>query len=326
MEANSFPLLRLLADGEWHSAQDLERSLGIPSASVAKHIRALGDLGVAAVEAPGKGYRLAQPVDLLDRDTLAALLGDRAPRIPVEIVDECASTNAVLLERARREPDAAGSLRVLVCERQTAGRGRRGAQWLSGIGTSLTLSLQATFPRAAALSGLSLAVAVAVARALDACGVSGVQVKWPNDLLLSGAKLGGILVELTGGGQGPGTAVIGIGLNVSLPPGLRERLPNPAADLASAWEKPVSRTALLAEILIKMDDARAEFSRSGFAGFRDEWLRRHAYQGRRVALRVSERAVAEGEAVGIAEDGALLLRSARGVERFHSGEVSLRPA
>jgi len=269
-----------------------------------------------------------RPLDSLDAVRLERLLGTSAPRFRIEIVDECRSTNTELLERARSGSfGPAGASPVLACERQLSGRGRRGAAWISGIGTSLTFSMLARFRQGAgALAGLSLAVAVAAARALEASGVARVQLKWPNDLLFEGRKLGGILIELISDYQGPTSAVIGIGLNVALTREMRRGIAQPAADIAEALAQAPRRTELLAAVLLELDETLAEFSRGGFAAFRADWTDRHAYQGRLVVLKHADRAIAEGEAVGVAEDGALLLRSSRGVERFHSGELSLRPA
>lgn len=269
-----------------------------------------------------------RPLDSLDAGRLDQLLGASASRFRIEIVGECRSTNTELLERARSGSlGPAGAQPVLVCERQTSGRGRRGAAWYSGAGTSLTFSMLARFPKGPnALAGLSLAVAVAVARALEASGIAQVQVKWPNDLLFEGRKLGGILIELISDFQGPTCAVIGIGLNLALPPELRRRIGRPVADIAQALGRPPRRNELLAGVLLELENALAEFSRGGFSAFRSDWTDRHAYQGERVMLKLGDQTVAEGEALGVAEDGALLLRSRHGVERFHSGELSLRPA
>jgi len=324
-----FPLLRLLADGSFHSGESLAHALGCPRSGLVHRLRALDALGVPVFASRGRGYRLAEAIDLIRRDAPMP-----AP-FRVEVLDECESTNTLLMERARAVHGfEALHASVVVCERQTAGRGRRGAPWHSAIGASLTFSLLWRFQRAAAaLSGLSLAVGVAAVRALARLGVAGVRVKWPNDLLLerggsdanTRAKLGGILIELAGDAAGPSAAVIGIGLNLRLSAQARGLIAVPAADIAQTGLR-VSRTDLLADLLGELAVVLGTFEREGFAAFRAEWMRHHAFQGRRVALRVADRAIAEGEAVGVAADGALLLRSAAGLEQFHSGELSLRPA
>src|SRR5471032_1954753 len=212
MASICFDLLRLLSDASFHSGPILERELGAPRAGVSLALRELEHLGLKMYKVTGRGYRLAEPYDCLDAAAVRAQLGPRARRFRVELLDACASTNTLLLERARA---GAPSGSVIACELQSAGRGRRGNNWQSGLGGSLTFSLLWRFAQGAAgLSGLSLAAGVAVARALAAGGAAEVQLKWPNDLLHAGRKLGGILIELRGDAQGPSAAVIGIGINV----------------------------------------------------------------------------------------------------------------
>jgi len=318
----TFPLLRLLADGRFHSGAALAAALGASPAAVRSHVHAVEQLGMRVQRAPGRGYGLGEALDLLDAEQLReALQGAYA----TEVVDECSSTNSVLMDRAR---NGAGHGLALACEYQTAGRGRRGRHWRSGIGTDLTFSVLWWFPRGAAtLSGLSLAVGVALVRALGNLGHGGVQLKWPNDLMLGGRKLGGVLIEVAGGHGGPAAVVIGVGLNVRWNAGRDAIVDQPATGLPEGVGAARTRTELLAALLLEMHAALTLFGRSGFAPFRDEWLEHHAWQGRRVTLRGADgdasQKLAEGEAVGVAEDGALLLRSAQGIVRFHSGELRL---
>jgi BirA family biotin operon repressor/biotin-[acetyl-CoA-carboxylase] ligase len=317
-----FSLLRILADGKFHSGERLGRSLGLSRAGVWNLVHRIEALGLRVFKVRGRGYRLAENPDLLDTNVLATGLKKISPELSLDVLDECPSTNTVLVERA-----AAGAPHgaVLVCEHQIAGRGRRGNSWVSRVGCSLAFSILWRFARGAgALGGLSLAVAVGAAKALDSLGVRGIGVKWPNDLYLKGRKLGGILIEISGDVLGPSVAVIGVGINVRLDTPMHGRIGRPATDVASHADAVPSRTALLAALLPSLAAALAQFSREGFAPFRDEWLRLHAWQGRRVALSMADRRVAEGKVVGVAEDGALMLASARGVERFHSGELSLK--
>jgi len=322
MGVSHFSLLRILADGGFHSGERLGGTLGLSRGGVRDRIRGIEALGLRVFKVRGRGYRLADPLDLLDREVLAARLKEISPAFSIEVLDECLSTNTVLAERAAH---GAPHGMMLACEHQSAGRGRRGAPWLSGVGGSLAFSLLWRFPQGAgALAGLSLAVAVAAARSLDRLGIAGVELKWPNDLCCRGRKLGGILIELSGEVLGPSTAIVGVGLNVRLDAGLRSRIDQPVTDLANCGGPLPARTVVLAALLESLAAALTQFSREGFAPFREAWLRRHAWQGRRVALSIADRRVAEGEVLGIAEDGALMLRSQRGIERFHSGELSLR--
>lgn len=333
-----FTLLRLLADGRFHSGEALAAELGCTRGTVWYRMRGVEALGLRLFKVRGRGYRLAEPIDLIDGEALKAELARRAPSLSLELLDECPSTNSALMQRIGAVPSG----RVIACEHQSAGRGRRGNRWSSGVGASLTFSLAWRFNAGtAALSGLSLAVAVAVAEALESCGVRGAAVKWPNDLLHEGRKFGGILIEVSGDPQGASAAVIGIGLNVRLPAAIASGIERPVTDIASILaasrdeesasategREPAaapSRTLLLAAVLEHLAQALPRYEREGFAGFRDGWLARHAHGGRQVSIVQGERTLTEGEAVGVAEDGALLVRSARGVERIHSGEVSLR--
>ncbi|MBI2318340.1 MAG: biotin--[acetyl-CoA-carboxylase] ligase [Betaproteobacteria bacterium] len=315
-----FPLLRLLADGEFHSGQSLGRSFGLTRAAIWNRVRAIEGAGLPVFKVRGRGYRLAEPLDLIDARALEAALSECAVRFSVDLLDECESTNTALLERAHAGAPHASAL---VCELQRAGRGRRGSRWQSGIGTGLTFSVLWRFEESAgSLSGLSLAVGVAMVRAVAAFGFDHVQLKWPNDLLLGGQKLGGILIEVSGDHLGPSFAVIGIGLNVRMPRELSGRIERAATGLEDATVP--SRTPLLARSLCSLGEVLPEFARLGFGPFRDEWIRRHAWQERMVTLRIAEDRVAEGTAAGVAEDGALLLRTARGIERFHGGELRLK--
>jgi BirA family transcriptional regulator, biotin operon repressor / biotin---[acetyl-CoA-carboxylase] ligase len=317
----TYALLRMLADGRFCPGRELAMAAGGSRRALVHQVREIEALGLKIHSVPGQGYRLSEPIDLLRRDELLERLSRLPWRFHLELLEACESTNSRLLSRTL---EGAPTASVVACESQTAGRGRRGNEWLAPIGGSLAFSLLWRFQQgAAALSGLSLAVAVGAARALEALGVAGVAVKWPNDLLLNGRKLGGILIEMSAGVSGPSAAVIGVGLNVKLPASFMQRLPA-ATDLRDY--PPISRTVLLAALLQGIASVLQVFSDAGFVVFRDEWQARHAWQGCRVALHLSDTRVAEGEALGVADDGALLLRSETGVQRFHSGELSLRPA
>lgn len=242
-------------------------------------------------------------------------------RFAISLFDSCESTSTLLLERAEQ---GAASGSVVVCERQTAGRGRRGRNWLSAPGDSLTFSLLWRF--AAGMPppvGLSLAAGVAAARTLEGMGAAGVYLKWPNDILAGGAKLGGILVE-TVAHAGRHAAVIGIGLNIQLPQGIADAVDGEAGALASVMPYAPSRNLLLANLLDALAAMLADFERTGFAGFAAQWQARNAHAGQRVRILAEGAAPLEGRCAGVDNDGALLLETEAGVRRIVSGEVSLR--
>jgi len=239
---------------------------------------------------------------------IAAALGGKACRFDVDVLAECGSTNAELLARAQA---GAPSGTVVLAERQTAGRGRMGREWLSAPGDSLTFSLLWRFPPGMNLAGLSLAVGVSVARALGKVGAGDTALKWPNDVLRGGKKLAGILIEL----QSNTAAVIGIGLNLRLP----DAMPMALREKSAALDLDVDTNGLLAAILVA-------FAAGGFAALRGEWLALHAWTGRMVRVLAPPGAAVEGACAGVAEDGALLLETPAGVQRILSGDVSLRLA
>lgn len=282
-------------------------------------------------------------------ETIAALLPPEARRwFDLRVAESTGSTNADLLRDCAHLPSGT----VLAAEHQTAGRGRRGRAWIAPPGANLTFSVLWKFrSHAAALSGLSLAVGVAVARAITRCGAAGVALKWPNDVLArrgeDWAKLGGILIELktgadaapeTGDVSGSTSAVIGIGINVDLG---AAALPvgQPATDLR-ALGCDVTRNALLAALLEQLGAVLPQFALHGFAPLAPEWNQLHAWRGQAVQLTDDVTTIATaalsapaaltaavaGIAQGAADDGALLIDTPAGQRRVVSGDVSLRLA
>ncbi|MCX7175957.1 MAG: biotin--[acetyl-CoA-carboxylase] ligase [Proteobacteria bacterium] len=256
----------------------------------------------------------------LDVAAIANALGGLSCRFDVDVLAECDSTNTLLLSRAEAGA-AAGS--VLVAEHQTAGRGRRGRSWLSEAGDSLTFSLLWRFPPNKSLSGLSLAVGVAIAKSLESLGASGIMLKWPNDVLLDGRKLAGVLIEVVPGSRSE-AVVIGVGVNLRLPQAMPQEIRQTAAALVDAGIKVPTRCILLATLLAEIHDVLTTFAGHGFAGLRDDWLKRHAFEGQTVRLLSDFSATLEGRCRGVDSDGALILETSTGLQRIISGEVSLR--
>ena len=263
---------------------------------------------------------------LINPVRLAACLGGLACRVDVKTLASCDSTNAQLTLAAQQ---GAPTGSVLVADRQTAGRGRRGRQWLSSPDDSLTFSLLWRFsPKVCSLTGLSLVLGLALTQATDALALPGVYLKWPNDLLLRRnhiwSKLGGILVELSTDRQGT-AAVIGIGLNLRAPDSQGMDFP-PAglADLSLDTFHLPERHVLLAAILVQLVQSLDQFSLEGLLPFRAAWAERNAFADAEVRLLQDAVLLAEGRCIGIDEEGALLLETAHGVERAWSGDVSLR--
>lgn len=260
---------------------------------------------------------------LIDPVLLQARLAEAAGRFDVDALDDCDSTSSELMRRAER---GAPSGSVVVADRQSAGRGRRGRNWLSAPEASLTFSVLWRFPGPATrLAGLSLAIGVALVRALEELGARGLGLKWPNDVLLQRgegfAKLAGILIELASDRRGT-QAVIGIGLNLASPP--EGDLAQPAAGLDAALAVPPERHEVLGAILRHLAVVLDTFAVDGFFRLKSEWQDRHAWQGRSVRLAGEGESGFEGDCVGVDDDGALLIATAAGTERVLAGDVSLR--
>jgi BirA family biotin operon repressor/biotin-[acetyl-CoA-carboxylase] ligase len=261
----------------------------------------------------------------MNAGALRAALGEGAP-LDIAWVRETGSTNADLLAAARSGVEL-GVPRLLVADRQTAGRGRQGRHWSSVPRASLTFSLAWSLERSD-LSGLSLAIGTALADAIDPAS-GRLALKWPNDLWLvdaagGGRKVGGILIETAPAGQRR-VAVIGIGLNV-----LEQRVDDAASGVA--WLREIDAEAtpfgILRLAVPALLDALARFERAGFAAFAERFAARDLLRGRAVRCSAgASSAAVEGTALGVAPTGELLVRNAAGsVERIVSGEVSVRLA
>jgi len=317
------PLLRHIADGRFHSGQALAQTLGISRASICNLVHVAQELGLNIHAVRGRGYQLVSPPTWLNPAQIDAALDSIAKYYHVEILDATESTNSVLMLAAESgAPDGS----VVCAEYQFAGRGRRGRQWHSVLGGSLTFSVLWRFEEGiAALVGLSLAVGVAMARALNQFSRFPVKLKWPNDVLVDYRKLAGILVEIQGDIQGPSFAVVGIGLNVRLPAAQRESIDQAVVDLEE-MQVQVDRNRLLATCLIELKSVMDVMRQDGFSGLRAEWESHHAHAGQSVSLLLPDRQTVTGIARGVDDTGAFLLQSDNGsCVAYNSGDIRLRP-
>jgi BirA family transcriptional regulator, biotin operon repressor / biotin---[acetyl-CoA-carboxylase] ligase len=317
-----------LADGEFHSGEDLAKSLGVTRSAVWKAATALRDLGMSMEAVRNRGYKLPYPSEPLAEQSVRQHfppdIGKRVTRL--DVAWTTASTNTELVERVY---PSIGQSEAQLAEFQTAGRGRRGRTWLAPPGGAVCLSFSWTFPEMPRDAGsLSLAIGVCVLRALHTQGVKDVRLKWPNDVLIGDRKLGGILIELRAESAGPACVVVGIGLNVALGAEVLEQIAAtglPAVDLASVMSAPVSRNALAAALIGQGIRGLLEFEREGLKPFLAEWGEADALRGREVAVH-SAAEVMRGVARGVDLTGALLVESPGGLMKFFSGEVTVRPA
>lgn len=327
---NERELLARLAAGP-ASGAELAREAGQTRAAVWKHIEALRAAGVEVVAQPGQGYALARPVALLDPERIRAAMDPAACRglAALEVAWTIDSTNSALLAR---ETPASGAA-VLLAERQTGGRGRRGRAWASPLAANIYLSAARRFGGGLArLAGLSLVAGVAAAEAMQDLGHAGVRLKWPNDLVVADEhgglrKLGGLLVEGGGEGGGPARAVVGLGLNVAMPAAQAGAIDQPWADLAALARGAVpDRNAVVAALLDHWLPAFDRFDAEGLAPFLPRHARLDALAGRPVRVHAAD-GTRDGVAIGLAPDGALQVRDAGGaVFPVHAGDVSVRPA
>lgn len=320
----TFTLLKVLADGDFHSGEEMARSVGLTRTSVHSALQDVAQFGLKLHSVRGRGYQLAQPLYWLEAQKIATHLGAANEHLTLEVADHAESSNAVLLERARK---GAPSGSVLAVEWQSAGRGRLGRRWHSGLGDALTFSLLWRFEKGlAALSGLSLAVGVAMVRALRELGVDEAGLKWPNDVLLPEGKLAGILLEAQGDMLGPSAVVIGVGMNLSLPDAARKQIDQPVSDLLSYGVPLRDRNRVFAVLLKHLVEVLQTFTLHGFVALRAEWESYHRLQQCDALVHMPGGSHIEGVVLGVDDEGALRMRTQRGEQVFHAGEISLRKA
>jgi BirA family biotin operon repressor/biotin-[acetyl-CoA-carboxylase] ligase len=321
-------LLVLLADGRLHSGEQLAGQLGVSRAAVWKGIERLRRQGIEVEAVPRRGYRLPQPVELLDADCIRRGLHPRcAPRLAeLELLFDVDSTNSRLLAAP---PPPFGMAHVVSSELQHAGRGRRGRRWLAPFGGSLALSFGWSFVDASrANPALSLCVGVAVARALERAGATGIRLKWPNDLWFGERKIGGVLLELRAEASGPAHVVIGVGINVALAADARaaiEATGVQVAAVADACSTPPSRNFIAGAIIDELLSMLITFERDGFAAFHDAWDSLDGLKDRAAKVLIADQQQ-NGVARGVTAAGALRFECAGRIQEFVSGEVSLRLA
>jgi BirA family transcriptional regulator, biotin operon repressor / biotin---[acetyl-CoA-carboxylase] ligase len=318
-------LIALLADGRVHSGEAIGQRFGMTRAGVRKALRKrCEELGLQLESIQGRGYRLLEPLELLNPEALLGALSPagRARLAAIAIHPQIDSTNAFILRQA-----TAGAASGLVCmaERQTAGRGRRGRAWVSPFGVNLYLSILWRYPLSpAALGGLSLAAGTAVAEVLSVYGVRDIALKWPNDLLWRRRKLAGLLLEVAGESQGPSHLVLGLGVNLQMTPSQGDSIDQPWVALDTILPRPrIGRNALAAKLIDGLLEALEHFGQEGLGPFLARWRAFDRFAGERVRLVMGEQVI-EGQHAGIGGDGSLLIETAAGLRAFQAGEVSLR--
>jgi BirA family biotin operon repressor/biotin-[acetyl-CoA-carboxylase] ligase len=322
-----FQIIEILSDGEFHSGSTIASQLHLSRAAVCKKIARLEKLGLEYSSIPGKGYRLNRPLDLLNQTKIAdgltqktaAWVGD------LELLPVVASTNSYLLaEPDRIVPNAA---RICLAEFQSAGRGRLGRQWISPFGHNVYLSIGWQYPCGpGAISALSLAVGVAVIRALNGMGIQGVGLKWPNDIYWGGHKLGGILIDVIGESTGPCVVVIGVGLNLFLSTTQARQIDQPWTDLSQVTFtdgiETIDRNQLVAGLINEILLCVIGYENIGLSPYLTEWRQADCLYGHQATVyNAGQQEIVQ--VAGITDEGFLMVTLADGRPKtFASGEVS----
>jgi len=311
-------LLTLLADGEFHSGEKIGKVLGVSRTSVNNYIKALQEIGLDIYKVTGKGYCSAQPVELLNADKIKSLSQNDAVHVE-QIVD---STNQWLLDRIADLQNGESC----ISEYQLAGRGRRGRTWVSPFASHLYFSVYWRFDSGIdKVSGLSLLVGIATVNALEKIGISGVSLKWPNDLYYQGKKLAGILIELNAQATEACHCVIGIGINVRMPAEQAKLIDQPWTDLSQLGRELVDRNLLSAILISELQTLLAQYEETGLQPYLARWFELDCFLNKPVSLLIADKSK-QGICRGINENGALLLECDGQTEPYIGGEISLRLA
>lgn len=315
-------ILRLLADGEWHSGETMADKLEVSRAAVWKQVAGLESLGLEFQAVRGRGYRLAAPVELLSASQIQPWL-EGLPETRLDIKLSLDSTNRYVMDNAPATKPA-----ICFAEHQSSGRGRRGHSWHSPFGGNLYMSVSWRFAEAPpGLGALGLAVGSGVARYLQRLGVADVGLKWPNDILWRERKLGGILIEHRGESAGSWHVVVGLGLNLRMDPENADAIEQPWVDLSTILSSTrvdsPGRNALAGGLARTLMGVLQRFQHDGFEPFRAQWSLFDVARDRPVRI-LQQGGSSFGIARGVGEEGALLVDGKGGRCSYISGEVSLR--
>lgn len=316
-------ILSILVDGQFHSGQELANQLGLSRSGVWKVIQTLEARGIEVFAVQGKGYRLAQPMELLTKsaieETLTELRSNHQGEI--NVLWDVDSTNRYLTQTVNNH---AVTGTTCLAETQSAGRGRRGRSWVSPLGGNIYLSQLWRFNTGPAhLSGLSLAAAIAVVRVIRQMGMVNAGLKWPNDILLNGKKLAGILLEMHGESNGPTNVIVGVGINVRLPETAAQQIDQPFISLSEVSNRALERNKIAAQLISQLMYVYDLFSEKGFGAFIEEWCAMDVYRNQRVQLQLPSGNIS-GINRGVDRTGALRVEHEGQISSYPSGELSLR--
>ena len=324
----TFPVLSILSDGKFHSGEIMAKNFNVSRAAIWHAISGAEKLGVEVFSVRGKGYRLSQSLDLVEEKKVKQAIGEMSNLFKVTVLDVIDSTNDYLKKASvNGHPHAS----CVVSNIQTHGKGRRGRQWQSALGENLTFSFLWRFTKgAAALSGLSLAVGIALIRSLKKLDIHQALLKWPNDILVEDdgiyKKLAGILIELQGDMDGQSAAIIGIGINLNLSKKQAEKIDQPAISINQCTSESIDPNNLLAIIIKNLAEVLAIFEDSGFTSLKNEWLSYDAFQDKVINVTSGDGNSTKGRSQGVDDFGSLQVITDAGAKVYASGEISIRKA
>jgi BirA family transcriptional regulator, biotin operon repressor / biotin---[acetyl-CoA-carboxylase] ligase len=322
MHPKTGTILRLFrTERGYISGQHISRELGVSRTAVWKHISALRSNGYLIEAVPSRGYRLVSSPDTIDPvEVRGQLEGARIGQC-LKFLKTTTSTNT---DAFRLAEDGADEGTVVLADSQSGGKGRRGRIWASPAGVNLYCSVvlrPAIMPYEA--PQLTFLSAVAAARAIELTTNLVPEIKWPNDLLVSGKKVAGLLNEMSAETDGINFVILGIGINLNMTADqFPDELRHPATSLLLESGARVDRSRFTGTMLRELDRLYAEFLTHGFGPVREEWQRYCNASGRQVLVSDSGTECTGGRFIGIDSDGALLLRSEDNVlHRITCGDV-----
>lgn len=321
---NRLQLLYLMADGQFHSGEELGSRLKISRSAVWKLVHSLKKYGLDVYSVKSKGYRLSEGFELLDKEKLIASISPEIIKLGItfRLFNEITSTNQYLLDRSIEE-DISGV--IVLSEYQSEGRGRRGSHWLSPFGAGLNLSIGWQFENPLdSLALLSMTAAVAVIHTLKKLDIPEAGVKWPNDIYCRDRKLGGILIEMRGESAGPCTVVIGIGINVALPASIIRSADQAWVDIATLKSPVPSKNYLAATLISELVHFLEDYNQETVNEILNEWRRHDCFKDKIVTLTLPNQSV-RGCVLGIDDNGALMLSIDNNIQKFTAGEIKTGP-
>lgn len=315
-------LIRKLADGRFHSGESMAKLLGVSRTAVWKLIQKIESWQIEIYKVRGRGYKIPGGLDLINQSDLAANLAANNQLFKKVTVLTSIDSTSSFLSREWRKITSVGQ--VCIAEHQSAGRGRKGRVWVSPFAANLYFSIGVQLPIGLnALGGVSLAVGMALCKALNKMSGGKIKIKWPNDLLVDGKKLAGILVEASGDSSDSSFLNVGVGINWNMQLEQGKTIDQPWINLKDILVKPITRNKVLACVLNEIDKVLFDYQNNGFINIANDWAKLSACYQQPVNVHLPK-TVVQGIEQGIESSGALIIKTASGLQAYHSGEVSLR--